>query len=186
MSTLYAPVIAKARRQPTARVAQISLAAAAITSSIAFTGLPQVVWSGTNAIHERLSARAPFTDLTVMGTQNRTSAEPNNRPAASGNSVAHLRELSNLTADQLARLFDVSRRSVQNWISGAQMAASHEERLSHLTSVITAVATSPEERRRKLLSSANGMSLFHQLIDELEDEATLEPASVSVRDRLLA
>lgn len=120
-----------------------------------------------------------------MGTLSRALTERNNRPTA-GNSVAHLRELSNLTADQIARLFDVSRRSVQNWISGAQMAAPHEERLSHLTSVISAVGTSPEERRKKLLSSANGMSIFHQLIDELEDEVTLEPSSVSVRDRLLA
>lgn len=185
MSTVATPVSARSRIQPPARVAQISLAAAAITSSIAFAGLPQVAWSGTNAIQERHSARAPFADMTAMGTSSRAFAERNSHPKT-GNSVARLRELSNLTADQIARLFDVSRRSVQNWISGAPMAASHEERLSHLTSVITAVGTSPEERRKRLLSSANGMSIFHQLIDELDDETTLEPASVSVRDRLLA
>lgn len=121
-----------------------------------------------------------------MGVTHRTVVELDDQPTSAGNSVTRLRELSNLTADQLARLFDVSRRSIQNWISGAPMAASHEERLSHLTSVISAAGATPDERRKKLLSSANGMSLFHQLVGELEDEEILDPAPFSVRDRLLA
>lgn len=66
------------------------------------------------------------------------------------------------------------------------MAAVHEERLSRLTSVISATGASPDERRQKLLSAVDGMSLFHQLMAELEDEEILEPAAVSVRDRLRA
>ena len=100
--------------------------------------------------------------------------------------MSHLRELSNLTADQIARLFNVSRRSIQNWISGAPMAAVHEVRLSRLTSIINAVGFSPDERRKNLFKSTDGMSIYHQLIREIEDEPIISPESVSVRDRLSA
>lgn len=163
---------------------QMGIAAAAITTSIAFTAPPASTWSSTNATNQRPSIRVPFADFTAIGVANNVSVDDHSRQASVGNSVAYLREISNLTAEQIARLFDVSRRSIQNWIGGAPMAAMHEERLSRLTSVISAVGSSPDERRQRLLSSAGGMSLFHQLIAEIEDEVVLDPDAFSVRDRL--
>jgi len=53
-----------------------------------------------------------------------------------GTAIAELRRRSGLTWDQLARLFEVSRRSVHFWASGKVMAAAHEE---HLQRVLAAV-----------------------------------------------
>ncbi len=103
---------------------------------------------------------------------------------SAGSTVAGLRDISGLTSDQIGRLFGVSRRSVQNWVAGAPMASIHEERLAHLYSVVLECGNSPEERRKKLLSSARGMSLFHQMIGELQRGPVLEPPAVSTRDAL--
>lgn len=78
--------------------------------------------------------------------------------------ISELRDLSGLTASQVARLFGVSRRSVNNWIAGKQMAPQHEERLSQLLTVMRGLdGSNPEERRSALLDSSTGTSIFHQL-----------------------
>ncbi|WNY33077.1 helix-turn-helix domain-containing protein [Curtobacterium flaccumfaciens] len=103
---------------------------------------------------------------------------------AEGNSVTHLREISGLTADQLARLFSVSRRTVQNWVAGGTMAAQHEERLSVLLAKIAPLASSAAERRAALLSSNSGTSMFHRLTAEMRTPPVLQTQPASVRDRL--
>lgn len=64
------------------------------------------------------------------------------------------------------------------------MTASHEERLTRLTSLVLNAGSTPEERRLKLLKSSNGVSLFHQLINDLEQDALVNPVAVSARDQL--
>lgn len=103
---------------------------------------------------------------------------------ASDDTVAKLRVLTGLTGDQLGRLFGVSRRSIQGWIAGAPMAAPHQERLSFLLARVAPLGTSADERKRKLLSSAAGTSLFHQLVDEAGKDAVLQVRASSVRERL--
>jgi DNA-binding transcriptional regulator YiaG len=53
-----------------------------------------------------------------------------------GAAVGELRRLSGFTWDQLARLFNVSRRSLHFWASGKPMAPSHEEHLQRLLAVV--------------------------------------------------
>ncbi|MGY2898432.1 hypothetical protein ACVKXF_001055 [Curtobacterium sp. PvP017] len=103
---------------------------------------------------------------------------------AEGNSVTHLREISGLTADQIARLFSVSRRTVQNWVAGGAMATQHEERLSVLIAKIVPLASSAAERRAVLLSSNSGTSMFHRLTAEMGKPPVLHARPTSVRDRL--
>lgn len=183
--TTTAAAAPQRRAQSPARLAQLGLAAAAITSSMAFTAPAVSQWSSTSITFQRSTPRVPFSDITSVYPMGLAGAPSAGAPAKSAmNPVVHLREMSDLTAAQIARLCDVSRRSVQNWIGGAPMAAVHEERLSRLTSVIRVLGDAPAERRQKLLSSVNGMSLFHQLIAELEGEAELDPAPASVRDKL--
>jgi DNA-binding transcriptional regulator YiaG len=55
--------------------------------------------------------------------------------AASGAAIGELRRLSGLTWDQLARLFNLSRRSLHFWASGKPMAPSNEEHLQRLLAV---------------------------------------------------
>jgi len=54
-------------------------------------------------------------------------------PAAAA--IGELRRLSGFTWDQLARLFNVSRRSLHFWASGKPMAPSNEEHLQRLLAV---------------------------------------------------
>lgn len=90
-------------------------------------------------------------------------------------SISDLRDISGLTASQVARLFGVSRRSVNHWLAGKPMAPQHEERLSLLLTAIQGLpGDTPDDRRSVLLNSANGMSLFHQLVQQAPTPATLQ------------
>ena len=53
-----------------------------------------------------------------------------------GAAIGELRRLSGFTWDQLARIFDVSRRSLHFWASGKPMAPNNEEHLQRLLSVV--------------------------------------------------
>jgi DNA-binding transcriptional regulator YiaG len=57
----------------------------------------------------------------------------------SGSGIGELRRMSGLTWDQLARLFNVGRRSLHFWASGKSMAPSNEERLQRLLAVVRKV-----------------------------------------------
>ena len=57
-------------------------------------------------------------------------------PDRAGASIAELRRLSGLSWDQLARLFNVSRRALHFWASGKAMAPSNEEHLQRLLGVV--------------------------------------------------
>lgn len=100
------------------------------------------------------------------------------------NTIAQLRKDSGLTATQIGRLFGVSRRSVQNWIAEAPMAPQHQERLSVVLSQILPLGTTPEDRRKRLLSSSNGTSLFHRLVNEIPKDVVMQTHALSVGDRL--
>lgn len=56
--------------------------------------------------------------------------------APDGAAIGELRRLSGFTWDQLARLFNVSRRSLHFWASGKPMAPSNEEHLQRLLAVV--------------------------------------------------
>jgi transcriptional regulator with XRE-family HTH domain len=53
-----------------------------------------------------------------------------------GAAIGELRRLSGFTWEQLARLFNVSRRSLHFWASGKPMAPSNEEHLQRLLAVV--------------------------------------------------
>jgi DNA-binding transcriptional regulator YiaG len=56
-----------------------------------------------------------------------------------GPAIAELRRVSGFTWDQLARLFNVSRRSLHFWASGKAMTSSNEEHLQRLLAVVRKV-----------------------------------------------
>ena len=65
-----------------------------------------------------------------------------------GDAIAELRRLSGLTWDQLARLFDVSCRSLHLWASGKPSTSANEERLQRLVAVMRKIdrGSGPETR----------------------------------------
>ncbi len=65
-----------------------------------------------------------------------TAGAPVQTSEPTGAALGELRQLSGFTWDQLARIFNVSRRSLHFWASGKAMAASNEEHLHRLLSVM--------------------------------------------------
>lgn len=74
--------------------------------------------------------------------------------APSGAAIGELRRLSGLTWDQLARLFDVSRRSLHFWASGKSMTSSNEEHLQRLLGVVRKVDRGSASANRAMLLGA--------------------------------
>ena len=71
--------------------------------------------------------------------------------ASAGATIGELRRLSGLTWDQLARLFEVSRRSVHFWASGKPMALGNEEHLRRLLAVVRKVDRGSARANRAIL-----------------------------------
>jgi transcriptional regulator with XRE-family HTH domain len=65
--------------------------------------------------------------------------------------VNELRKLSGLTWEQLAYLFDVSRRSVHFWASGQPLAVAHEEKLNRILDAVEYTSLGSASLNRSLL-----------------------------------
>ena len=65
--------------------------------------------------------------------------------------VNELRKLSGLTWEQLAYLFDVSRRSVHFWASGQPLAVTHEEKLNRILDAVQYISLGSASLNRSLL-----------------------------------
>jgi DNA-binding transcriptional regulator YiaG len=70
---------------------------------------------------------------------------------SAGAAISELHRLSGLTWEQLARLFNVSRRSLHFWASGKPMAPSNEEHLQRLLSVVRKLDRGSASENRTLL-----------------------------------
>ncbi|MDR0593415.1 MAG: hypothetical protein LBG60_09235 [Bifidobacteriaceae bacterium] len=119
------------------------------------------------------------------GQTNYVSAPIVLRPlTAASLTVADLRDYSGLSASQLALLFGVSRRSVNNWLAGGAMAPHHADRRARIQSFLMSLnGSTPALRRAALLSSANGRSLYRQLADEIPEGPVIHGNSLSARDQ---
>jgi DNA-binding transcriptional regulator YiaG len=85
-----------------------------------------------------------------------------------GAAIAELRRLSGFTWDQLARLFNVSRRSLHFWASGKAMTPSNEEHLQRLLGVIRRIDRGSAKANRAALLAvrADGTLPFDLLAAE--------------------
>lgn len=99
--------------------------------------------------------------------------------------VQRLREQSLLSAQQLSRLFGVSRRTVNNWISGRPMSEENLKRLAKVESQILGFSGSPEERRVALFSLASdgGLSVYEKLRAEVRGEP-LQAVGIDIESQL--
>ncbi len=71
-----------------------------------------------------------------LSAEQTTAGAPIVSAERAGAPIAELRRLSGFTWDQLARLFNVSRRSLHFWASGKPMTAGNEEHLQRLLAVV--------------------------------------------------
>ena len=79
--------------------------------------------------------------------------------------LAELRRLTGLTWDQVASLFEVSRRAVHFWASGKPMAAAHQEHLQRSLGCLRAVdqGNAPANRHALFATNAEGIAPFDLL-----------------------
>lgn len=81
--------------------------------------------------------------------------------------IRDLRELSGLTWEHLAKLFDVSRRALHLWDNGNAMTITNQEKLGRIINAVNVIDTgSVSENRRFLLSSIEGSIPFDLLKEE--------------------
>lgn len=87
-------------------------------------------------------------------------------PEAAQKALSELRRLSGLTWDQLAKLFNVSRRSLHFWASGQPLSRFNEEHLNRLLGTIRYVDQGSASLNRSLLlrPDGNGNPLLDLLI----------------------
>lgn len=80
--------------------------------------------------------------------------------------LGELRRLSGLTWEQLARLFDTSRRSLHFWASGQPISSSNEERLHRLLGTLRYINRGNASINRQILISPwkNGQIPFDLLV----------------------
>jgi DNA-binding XRE family transcriptional regulator len=74
--------------------------------------------------------------------------------------VNELRKISGLTWEQLAQLFDVSRRSIHFWASGQQLLAKNEAKLNQILDTVQYISRGSASINRSLLMeiASNGKS----------------------------
>lgn len=110
-----------------------------------------LVGLGTSSAHtlpeEPLRQTSPSVDQTTAGA----SAAP---ATPTSTAIAELRRIAGLTWDQLARLFQVSRRSVHFWASGKPMAPTNEEHLQRVLAVVRKIDRGSVGANRTVLLGA--------------------------------
>ncbi len=113
-----------------------------------------------------------YLDPILEETQDKTSPESIHK-FGSGRAVMRLRRLSGLTWDQIARIFEVDRRSVHFWANGKAMSQKREEKLYRVLDVIQKIDTGSASSNRSALLGrhSQGRSPLEMLRDSDFDEA---------------
>jgi transcriptional regulator with XRE-family HTH domain len=167
------------RALPRCRMRDFSVIAISGTLFMAGTSSaePNTQWGEPHAyLHEATASGAPLRQKPEAGG---TIHGGDSRQA-----IAELRRLSGLTWDQLAALFNVSRRSVHFWASGKPMSAAHERRLLRVLDVLrTADRGDARSNRSALLTVQHGTSALELLIQGQFDEARVRLGGSLVRSR---
>lgn len=119
--------------------------------------------SGTN---EPVSEQNLLSVLERTTTGLPLSVESANSVEANRAAINELRKLSGLTWEQLAKLFNVSRRSLHFWASGQPLAPFNEETLNRLLGTVRYINRGNASVNRNLLLSPapDGRLLFDLLI----------------------
>ena len=138
------------------------------TSNIIFTRILTASRSATNSretINQNLVAASEVTTsgVTIAST---------NSSEATQKALSELRRLSGLTWDQLAKLFNVSRRSLHFWASGQPLSRFNEEHLNRLLCTIRYIDRGNANLNRSLLlhPDSNGNPLFDLLVAGKHEE----------------
>jgi DNA-binding transcriptional regulator YiaG len=109
---------------------------------------------------------------TVEMTTSGVTLPSTSSPEATQKTLGELRRLSGLTWDQLAKLFNVSRRSLHFWASGQPLSRFNEEQLNRLLGTLQYINRGSASLNRSLLLKPdnNGNPLFDLLVAGKHEE----------------
>lgn len=135
------------------------------------TQRPTIVTVTVFPVLSRTATNEPISAQDLLRLERTNSGLPLSLQSANSaevNRVAlnELRKLSGLTWEQLAKLFNVSRRSLHFWASGQPLSRFNEENLNRLLGTIRYINRGSASLNRNLLLSPgqNGRLLFDLLI----------------------
>lgn len=115
------------------------------------------------------TSRAPTNEgllATIEITTSGITLPSSSSPETTQKALSELRKLSGLTWEQLAKLFNVSRRSLHFWASGQPLSRFNEEQLSRLLDTLQYIDRGSASLNRSLLLRAddNDNPLFDLLV----------------------
>lgn len=120
---------------------------------------PRSTTTSKEILAQNLTAASDMTTsgITIVSTSS---------PEATQKALSELRRLSGLTWNQLAKLFNVSRRSLHFWASGQPLSRFNEEHLNRLLGTIRYLDQGSASLNRSLLlqPDGNGNPLFDLLV----------------------
>jgi DNA-binding transcriptional regulator YiaG len=111
--------------------------------------------------HSAVASHSPSNDPASQQTNSGLTAE---QKAPVGPAIMEIRRLSGMTWEQLASLFEVSRRTVHFWASGKALNSYNEEKLYRVLSTIRQIDRGIAQENRQLLFTARGGVLPIELI----------------------
>lgn len=99
--------------------------------------------------------------------------------------IKDVRQATDLTWEQLAKMFGVSRRSVHLWASTGKMNANNEEVLGRIERVVNGLKNmTPQQRRSAFLDSSNGQSILARIKSERSENQIVEYAAYTAAELL--
>lgn len=129
--------------------------------------LPDLLWSTFNADQATTSH---FSDLiildrTVSGPLGQVSPTEAERSTTSGAAIMEIRRRSGLTWNELADLFQVSRRSLHHWANGKVVNAAHDRTIRRVLDAIRQLDRGEARRTRDFLHTidSSGRSILELL-----------------------
>lgn len=114
----------------------------------------------------------PFIQVECLSLHTNSGVKIEEETSLSRSAIMELRRISGLTWDQLAKLFDLTRRSLHFWASGKTLTAANEEHLGRLLAVIKRIdrGNSNENRSLLLKSFEDGKTPFDLLAEKKYSE----------------
>jgi len=147
------------------------------TSGTGTNGIVKIISSGL-VVASMLGASATSSVYPTQIPIERTSATPNNAgnlPDSSENTsstargIMAIRQIANLTWDETAKVFGVTRRTVHLWANGRHPSGDQERKLNRVLGILRSYQNiGPLMLREKLMTSAKPGILFFDLLSNDE------------------
>ncbi len=106
-------------------------------------------------------------DIGNQKTSSFLSESTSYRKFDTANAIVEIKFRSGLTWELLSELFDVSRRTIHNWVNGMSPSAQHEKSIGYVLNAIKLIDEGdPSTTRSRLFTTVAGVSIFDLLSDQ--------------------